>query len=159
LEKGGLKMKIADYLKKSQINLDLIACNKEEAIKKMIGLLKNAEEITDHNKFMDDIFERESLGTTGIGHDIAIPHARSDAVNDFVIVFGRVTCGLEFDALDKKPVKLIFLMGTPKEKRLSGYLEILSSLNRRLNKESFRNQLLSASAAEEIIEIFKKVEH
>lgn len=154
-----LKMKATDYLKESQMDLNLIASSKEEAIKKLGVLLKNAKAISDYDGFIKDVFDRESLNTTGIGHYIAIPHARTNTVKDFVIAFGRVTDGLEFGSLDKKPVKLIFLMGTPKERGLNGYLRILSSLTRRLDKESFREQLLNAATPKEIIEIFKKVEH
>ncbi|MFH1778139.1 MAG: PTS sugar transporter subunit IIA [Candidatus Omnitrophota bacterium] len=151
-------MKVTDYLKESQMDLNLPASSKEDAIKKLAALLREAKAVSDYQGFIKDVFEREALNTTGIGHDIAIPHARTDAVKDFVIAFGRVTAGLEFGALDKKPVKLIFLMGTPKEKELHSYLKILSALTRRLDKESFREQLLNASAPKEIIEIFKRVE-
>jgi len=154
-----LKMKVTDYLKESQMELNLTAPSKEDAIKKLGVLLKNSNAISDYENFIKDVFERESLNTTGIGHFIAIPHARTNAVKDFVIAFGRVAEGLEFGSLDKNPVKLIFLMGTPKEKGLNGYLKILSSLTRRLDKESFREQLLNASSPKEVIEIFKKVEH
>lgn len=158
MQKEELKMKVTDYLKENQMDLNLIASSKEDAIKKLGGLLRGAEAVSDYDGFIKDVFERESLNTTGIGHYIAIPHARTNAVKDFVIAFGRVADGLEFAALDKKPVKLILLMGTPKEKGLNGYLRILSSLTRRLDKESFREQLLNASTPKEIIEIFKKVE-
>jgi len=153
------KMKVTDYLKENQMDLNLIASNKDEAIKKLGVLLKDANVVSDYDGFIKDVFEREALNTTGIGHYIAIPHARTNTVKDFVIAFGRVTNGLEFGSLDKNPVKLIFLMGTPKEKGLNGYLQILSSLTRRLDKESFREELLSASTPKEIIDIFKKVEH
>ncbi len=152
-------MKVTDYLKESQMDLNLIASSKEDAINKLGVLLKNSKTISDYDRFIRNVFERESLNTTGIGHYIAIPHARTNTVKDFVIAFGRVADGLEFDALDKKPVKLIFLMGTPREKGLNSYLKILSFLTRCLDKGSFREQLLNASTPKEIIEIFKSIEH
>ena len=151
-------MKVTDYLKESQMDLNLIAANKEDAIKKLGLLLQKTKAVSDYDGFIKDVFERESLNTTGIGHYVAIPHARTNTVKDFVIAFGKIANGLEFGSLDKKPVKLIFLMGTPKEKGLNDYLKILSSLTRRLDKESFREELLNASTPEEIIEIFKKAE-
>ena len=158
MQKEEFKMKVTDYLKENQMDLNLIASSKEDAIKKLGILLQNTKAVSDYDGFIKDVFERESLNTTSIGHYIAIPHARTNTVKDFVIAFGRVTDGLEFGSLDKKLVKLIFLMGTPKEKGLNSYLKILSSLTRRLDKESFREQLLNASTPKEIIEIFKKVE-
>jgi fructose-specific phosphotransferase system IIA component len=157
-QRGELKMKVTDYLDEIHMELNLKASSKEEAIKNLGVLLKNSDAILSYDVFIKDVFEREMLNTTGIGHNIAIPHARTDAVNDFVIAFGRIPNGLEFGSLDKMPVKLIFLMGTPKEKGLNSYLKILSSLTRRLGKESFREQLLNASNPGGIIEIFKNSE-
>ena len=152
-------MKVTDYLRENHMDLDLTASSKEDAIKKLGILLKNEKTVSDYDQFIKDVFQREALSSTGIGQNIAIPHSRTNTVKDFVIAFGRINDGLEFDALDKKPVKLIFLMGTPKDKGLHDYLKILSSLTRRLDKEPFREQLLNASTPKEIIEIFRKVDY
>lgn len=64
--------------------------------------------------------------------------------------------GVEFNSVDGKPAKLIFLMGTPKEKELGNYLKILSRLTRLLDKESFRNSLLKANSPKEIIDEFER---
>ena len=151
-------MKIGDYLKEEQILLDLKVGKKEEAIKEIATLLKGAKEITDFETFLKNVFEREKLATTGIGHEVAIPHARTNAVKDFVIAFGRSKEGVEFNSLDSKTAKIIFLMATPKEKGLSTYLKTLAYLSRLLQKESFRNSLLQASSPKEIIDQFKKAE-
>jgi len=131
---------------------------KEEAIKEVANLIKDAPEIIDFESFVKDIFDREALATTAIGSQIAIPHARSDNVKNFVIAFGRSREGIDFNALDNKPVKLIFLMGTPKEEGINDYLKILAHLTRLLQKETFRESLLKAKSPEEIIEEFEKVE-
>lgn len=83
------KMKISDYLKEKRILLSLKAHGKEESIKEIATLLKDSKDIVDFKSFLKDVFEREKLGTTGVGSEIAIPHARTDAVKDFVIGFGR----------------------------------------------------------------------
>lgn len=151
-------MKIKDYLKEDRMSLNMKARTKEEAVKELSTLLKNAPEISDFDLFLKDVFERESLKTTGIGSELAIPHARTDAVKSFVIAFGRSAEGVEFDSLDGKPAKLIFLMGTSKGKNLNGYLEILARLTRLLQHESFRKALLQASSPKEIIDEFNKIE-
>jgi fructose-specific phosphotransferase system IIA component len=153
-----LAMKMGDYLKEDKILLSLKARKKEEAIKEIATLLKGAKEITDFETFLKDVFEREDLSTTGIGHEVAIPHARTNAAKDFVIAFGRSGEGVEFNSLDGQPAKLIFLMATPKEKGLSTYLKTLAHLSRLLQKESFRNSLLRATNPIEIIEQFKRAE-
>jgi PTS system fructose-specific IIC component len=151
-------MKIADFLTQDRILLNLKASSKEEAIKEIAGLLGSSKEVIDFDLFLKDVFERESLNTTGIGNHIAIPHARTDAVKDFVIAFGRAPEGIEFNSLDKRPAKFIFLMGTPKEKGLSNYLKMLARLTRLLNKEDFQEALGKASAPGEVIEQFRKAE-
>ncbi len=150
-------IKISGYLKEERIVLDLRANNKEESIKNLAEVLKGQEEIVDFDKFLSDVFEREDLGTTGIGLGLALPHARTQAVNSFVIAIGRINEGLDFSSLDGEPAKLIFLMGTPKEE-VQGYLKILAHLTRLLKKESFRASLLEADTPAKVIEIFKKEE-
>ncbi|MCF7870225.1 MAG: fructose PTS transporter subunit IIA [Candidatus Omnitrophica bacterium] len=151
-------MKIANYFNKDNILLNLEASGKSDAIKKLALLLVGSKKIIDFDQFLQDVFDREQLKTTGIGDQIAIPHARSDAVEDFVIAFGRIPQGMDFDSLDNKPAKLIFLMGTPANKGINNYLQILAYLTRILNKEDFRKDLLAAKSTGEIIEVFKKIE-
>ena len=151
-------MKVASFLKKERMIMNLEAQTKEEAIKEVANLIKDAPEIIDFESFVKDIFDREALATTAIGSQVAIPHARSDNVKNFVIAFGRSREGIDFNALDNKPVKLIFLMGTPKEEGINDYLKILAHLTRLLQKDTFRESLLKAKSPEEIIEEFEKVE-
>ena len=151
-------MLVSSYLKENQISLDIKAANKNEAIKELSLLLKNCKNIADFDGFIQDVFSREALSTTGIGNEIGIPHARSEAVKDFVIAFGRSEDGVEFASLDGNPVKLIFLMGTPKEKNLTQYLQLLSKLTRLLKDKSFRETLLKVQSPEEILAEFKKAE-
>lgn len=80
------KMRIGNYLKKERVLLNMKAKNKEEAIREILAVLKNAEGIVDIEKFLEDVLEREKLCTTGIGNEVAIPHARTEAVKEFVIV-------------------------------------------------------------------------
>ena len=151
-------MRIRDYLKDDRMIFDLKARNKKEAIKKISVLLKKADEMIDFDVFIKDVFEREELKTTGIGKEVAIPHARTDAVKDFVMVFAKSPEGVKFNSLDGKPVKLIFLVGTPKKEKLNNHLKILARLTKLLQEKSFRDSLLNASSSKEIIEKFREVE-
>ena len=150
-------MNISKYLKEERICLNLEAVEKKAAIRELAGFIHVAKEVTNYKSFLKDVFEREKVGTTGIGDGIAIPHARTDAVSEFVIAFGKSTKGVEFQSLDSKPVKLVFLMGAPKQ-NINGYLMILARLTRLLKKFEFRKSLMEASDAKEIIEIFRKTE-
>jgi len=153
-----VKMNISQFLKENRILLNLEASNKKDAISELAAVLGNSKEVSDFKLFLNDVFQREALNTTAIGNEIAIPHARTDGVKEFVMAIARVKRGIDFVALDNKPVKLIFLMGTPKEKGVNDYLQKLAHLTRLLQKESFRNSLIRVSSAKEIIEEFRKVE-
>ncbi|MFH1768946.1 MAG: PTS sugar transporter subunit IIA [Candidatus Omnitrophota bacterium] len=157
-KKEEVNMKIFDFLKEERVLFNLKAEKKEDAINEMACILKDSPAISDFDLFVKEIFERESLGTTGIGNYVAIPHARTDAVKEFVIAMGRSPGGIEFNSLDDRPAKLIFLIGTPKEKNLNGYLQVLARLTRLLNKESIREELLKAQDAKSMIDVFSKAE-
>lgn len=150
-------MKISDYLKKEFCIMNLKAKNKEEAIREIAVCLAADGKIKDKEQFISDILERESLGSTGIGHKVAIPHSRTDVIEGFAIGFGRSVEGIDFKALDGDKVNLIFVMGAnPQELNL--YLRLLAELSRLLMENSFRRELLSVNTADEIIEIIKKYE-
>ena len=151
-------MKIADRLIKERIMLDIDVVNKEDAIRAVSFSLKDADEITDYVVFLNDVLKRESLASTGIGGETAIPHARTDAVKEFVIAMGRTRQGIDFGSLDKKPVRLVFLMGTPSEKGIKEYLKIIAHLSRLLKKENLRKVLLEAQKPEEIIKVLREYE-
>ena len=150
-------MKISDHISEKTICLDLENTTKDDVIRELSELLKESEYVTDFDVFLKDVFEREKLGATGIGNGIAIPHARTDAVHNIIIAFGRSSQGIDFNGVDNKPAKLIFLMGTPK-KDVNKYLQVLAHLTRLLKKESFRQQLLEAQNADEILNAIREIE-
>ena len=107
-------MRISDHISEKMICLALENTTKDGVIRELAELLKDSEDVTDFDVFLKDVFEREKLSATGIGNEIAIPHARTGAVDNIIIAFGRVSQGVDFNGIDNKPVKLVFLMGTPK---------------------------------------------
>jgi fructose-specific phosphotransferase system IIA component len=150
-------MKISELLKKELIKLQITSKDKEAVIRELVEMMRGRPEVKDLEKFLNDVYEREKLGSTAVGDGIALPHARSEGISQLIIVFGRAPEGIDFDALDDKPVQLIFLIGTPKDD-IGNYLKTLAHLSRLLKKEHFRDKLLKASTPEEIIDIFKEVE-
>ena len=150
-------MDVRDYIQKELVNLNLLSKKKEDAIREVAQLMQNAQEVVNFKRFLEDVFEREKLGTTGIGDEIAIPHARTDAVNRLIIAIGRSTNGVEFESLDGRKVKLLFLMGTPKGS-VSHYLKMLAQLTRLLKREPFREKLLEAQDGGAVVKLFKEVE-
>lgn len=150
-------MRISDYLREEFLCTEMKSAEKSEAIKEVAALLKDSSGIVDFEKFVKDVFDREKLETTGIGSNIAIPHARTDAVGEFIIAFGKADKGIDFGSVDDQPVKLIFLMGIPLD-GINTYLQKLAHLTRILHDEIFRSNLLEAKDAKEIVRIFQNKE-
>ncbi len=150
-------MKVSDYLKAKFCLMDLKAANKEDAVKELAKCLSSSGKLLKEDKFVNDVLERESLGSTGIGNNIGIPHARTDAVKGFVIAFGKSTEGIEFKALDGEKVNLVFLMGAdPAELNL--YLRILAELSKLLMNATFRKELIAAKSEADVITTIKRFE-
>lgn len=150
-------MHIYEFLRKDFCIMDLKSQDKERAIREIILDLPEGDKIIDKQKFIQDILERERRGSTGIGHNVAIPHCSCTGVDGFMIAFARSKTGIDFNSLDGDKVNLIFLMGTnPQELNL--YLTLLAKLSKLLIQESFRKELMAAKDSEDVVEIFKKYE-
>ena len=150
-------MELTEFISPQLIKLELSSTQKVDAIKELIDLLDKAGFLTDADAFLKSVLEREKVGSTGIGKGIAIPHSRTATVREVVVAVGRSKEGIEFEALDSRPVHLIFLIAAPIE---SGglYLKALARLSRLLRYQEFRNELMEAKSAEEIIKIISSEE-
>jgi len=150
-------LELTDFISPKLIKLELAATQKIDAIRELISLLDGAGHISDADSFLKSVLEREKVGSTGIGKGIAIPHSRTNAVREVVVAVGRSPAGIEFEALDGKPVHLIFMIAAPID---SGglYLKALARLSRLLRYQEFRNELMEAKTVEEILEIIASEE-
>ena len=99
-------MKITDLLKKDSIDLNVEASNKEEVLKKAVELMNKNGNITDKDKYLELVMKREEEGSTGIGEEIAIPHGKDDSISAPGLAAMVIPNGVDFEALDGKPVKL-----------------------------------------------------
>ncbi len=147
-------MKIADYLDARLIAfLDVSA--RDAAIDALIDLLAAEGKLPDKKQFRTAILHREQLVSTGIGMGVALPHAKLSQLDDFFIAIGiQQKKGIEWNALDKAPVRLIFLIGGP-DNRQSEYLQILSQLTTAIRDVELRKELLQAESAEEAFALFE----
>jgi fructose-specific phosphotransferase system IIA component len=148
-------IRLANFITEERVCLDLSATDKVGVIKEMVELLGNHELITDKEGLIKGLIAREELETTGIGDGIALPHARIDVINELTVAFGRSEKGVEFEALDDKPVYLVFLILAPR-KDSSKVLKLLAGVCRILRKENFRQALLSAENEQEIIRLIEE---
>ncbi len=126
---------IYKYMDTSRI-IDIISDNKNDALKELAKVIGTSEMVTDEELFLKKIYEREKLMSTGIGYGIAVPHIRDASVKDFVIALGRKVEGLDYESIDNKPVKLIFMIGAS-EIQDKDYIRLLSRLVLRLKNRNF----------------------
>ncbi|PIQ84713.1 MAG: PTS fructose transporter subunit IIA [Candidatus Omnitrophica bacterium CG11_big_fil_rev_8_21_14_0_20_63_9] len=139
-------MTIMGFLDDRAIATDLKAQHqKEDILKELVQLLVQADAIKerDVNKLLQILLKRESLGSTGIGQGVAIPHGKSDCVTKLVAAFGISRAGVNFDSLDGEPVHLFFLLVAP-EDSAGPHLKALARISRLLKDKHFRDSLLAA---------------
>lgn len=153
LFKKGECVAISKYLDERLV-LFLNASSRDESLEQMIGLLEKAGKLKNSKLFHDAILEREKIVSTGIGLGVAIPHAKLQGYDDFFIAIGiQAKKGIEWNALDGSPVRLIFMIGGPENKQTE-YLRILSHLTMAIKNEERRKKLLKSYDAKDVIALF-----
>ncbi len=142
---------ISGYLAPERVK-ELVSTTKEGAILELVSLAAESPAVSDAEKLQDAIFERESIMSTGIGLGIAIPHAKIPSVKDFVVAVGTSKAGIDFNALDQKPVHIVVLIAGPGREQ-QRYLEILAGVTLRLKSEEVRRAVLDAPTPEDLIAV------
>lgn len=146
-------MKLTDYLKEEFIIARMDAKDKESLINGLLNKFSNDKRIKDFDKVSNEVFEREKILSTGVGKGFALPHAKTDAVEDIVAAFCTVNEPVDYQALDDQPVNLVFLL-VGKDTMASQHIKILSRISRMMSKDEFRESLLKAQTSKEIFDLF-----
>ncbi|MFT8317000.1 MAG: fructose-specific PTS transporter subunit EIIC [Sporolactobacillus sp.] len=146
-------MKITDLMIERAMVMDMKATTKEAAIDELIESLDYNGRINDRVLFKKMILKREAESSTGIGEGIAMPHAKTKAVNEATVVFGRSKQGVDYEALDGQPSHLFFMIAAP-EGAANVHLQTLAALSRLLVDQDFVNQIKSAKTADEVVKLF-----
>ena len=146
-------IEIYKYMDPNRI-IDITSDNKNDALKELAKVIGTSDIITDEELFLKKIYDREKLMSTGIGYSIAVPHIRDASIKDFVIALGRKAEGLDYESIDNKPVKLIFMIGAS-DTQDRDYIRLLSRLVLRLKNTKFVKKLLAAASPEEIYTFIK----
>ncbi len=133
-------MKIVDFLNEKAIVADIKATSKEGVIRELVDSLAKAEGIKNKEELIEVLLSRESLGSTGIGQGVGIPHGKTDSVKKLVAAFGVCHQGVNFEALDGEPVYLFFLLVAP-EDSAGPHLKGLARISRLLRDKYFRESL------------------
>lgn len=146
-------LKISELINENFI-IDIKSDKKQDALSELLEIICKSSKITDCKVFKKEIFNREKLMSTGIGYEIAIPHARHKTVDDFVMALGRKKDGLEYESIDDKPVKLIFMIGAS-DTQDKDYIRLLARLVLRLKNKAFVDKILAAENSKEIYHLIK----
>lgn len=140
---------IRDLLQPDLIIEQLEATDKRGVIREFAGLLTSAGRIRDEDELVRVLLERELLGSTGIGDGVAIPHGKLFIIPEMIVVFGRSSKGVDFEAMDAKPVHLFFLLVSPEDKP-GEHLKALARISRILKNPALRDSLRHAAGREEL---------
>ena len=149
-------MKIMDFLSEDAITVDLKSVNKNDAIKELTELLIGASEVDkkDKGKVVELLLAREALGSTAIGHNVGIPHAKVDCTKDLIGAFGLSKKGVDFDSLDGEPVYIFFLLLAPQDSA-GPHLKALARISRLIKDKYFRDTLRQAKDKKDVIHIIE----
>lgn len=150
-------MKISEILDKNGIKIGLTSTVKEDVLKELVEVLGQVEDIGDQKSIVKALLERESLGSTGIGQGIAIPHGKTDKVNRLIAVLGVSQQGVNFDALDGEPVYIFFLLVAPKD-CAGPHLKALAQISRLLRDSYFCQLIRRSKTPEDVYKLIKNEE-
>jgi PTS system nitrogen regulatory IIA component len=145
-------MKIDEILKKESVIADLVGKNKLEVIKEMTDCLKQSNIIKDDQALFATLMEREKLGSTGIGENVAIPHGKSDELTQIITVFARSLGGVNFESLDQKPVHFVCMVIAPAHST-GQHLKALARISRLFKNQALREGILKAEDTNAIYSI------
>jgi len=150
-------MKITELLRKDIMLMDLQSTTKNAVIDEMIASLEKHHVINNADQFKEAILKREEQSTTGLGNGIAMPHAKTAAVNEATVLFAKSNKGVDYESLDGEPTYLFFMIAVP-DGAYDTHLQALAALSRSLLDETFIEGLKSAKTPDEVVNIFRKRE-
>ena len=150
-------MKISGFLNADLLELDLSASDTESCIKKLVDILERSSLIKSPEEVYQKLIEREKVMSTGIGMEVAIPHARCPSLSRTIVTMAISNRGIEFKAIDRKLVKVIFLIVGPPE-AASLHVKLLAQIARMIKSKDFAETILQAKTGAEIVEIIQRKE-
>lgn len=142
-------MFLTNILDVSRIKVPLVSTTKEGVIAELIDVLKAAGDISDRDRALTAVLDRERTRTTGIGNALAIPHGKTNAVGGMVMALGKTEHPVEFGSIDNKPVHLVIMILSPLD-QTGPHIQALAHVTRLLIHDAFRSKLLAAASAQEM---------
>src|SRR5256885_12879316 len=150
-------MRLTEILKPQNIKIPLEARNKTDAIGELVKVLAASGDIADSKKVLDAVLEREATRTTGIGNGLAIPHGKCSGTKDLVMAIGKAATPIDFQAIDGRPVTIIWMLASPPDKT-GPHIHALARISRLMTIDKFRHALLSARTPQEAFDVIVQQE-
>jgi fructose-specific phosphotransferase system IIA component len=150
-------MKLSNLIEEDLMGFDLQSTSKDDVIKELVELAARSKLVRDKSLLLDEVQKREKLVTTGVGWGVAFPHAKTKAMKGIVITFGRSDKGVDFGAMDQKPVHLFFLIAAP-EDTIGAHLNVMARLSFLMKSQDNRERLLSARNPGEVLEVLDSLD-
>ena len=147
-------MELREFFSEDAIQLELAGSSKDDILKELIALLKLEEK--DEAMLFKMLKRRENLGSTGIGRGIAIPHCRSLVVSKLRVAFGRKRAGVDFKAIDDKPVHFFFLIVAPPLEVSNQYLPVLGKIAQFSKEADVPEKLLGLTAPAQFMDLLRE---
>src|SRR3954467_4914468 len=151
-------MRLTEILKPQNIKIPLEAKVKTDAIGELVTLLSENGELTDPKKVLESVLDREATRTTGIGNGLAIPHGKCTGTDHLVMAIGRPGTPIDFQAIDGRPVNLIWLLSSPPDKT-GPHIHALARISRLMTIDKFRQALTAAKTPQEIFDAIVQQEN
>jgi PTS system nitrogen regulatory IIA component len=147
-------IRLADHLAPRRV-VDLTSRSKDAALMELVETLASAPEVTNREKLLQAILERERIVSTGIGLGVAVPHAKIPEVSEFVVAYGRSTDGIDFGSIDDRPVHHVVLIVGPPD-RQQRYLQFLATVTLKLKQPELRRALEEAPSTAKLYEVLSQ---
>ena len=153
-----MTIQLSEFFEEDLFIPELRSSTKSEVLKEMVEALVRSGRLQRGDLLLEMLDQREKLGSTGIGRSVAVPHGRTLAISRLTVVFGRSTEGVDFDAVDGKPVHLVFLTVAPPQERSNLYLPVLGKIVETVKSAKTRRRLLAAADFNEVAEILEEAD-
>jgi PTS system nitrogen regulatory IIA component len=148
---------LSELLSVERVRVPLGSRTKSDVLEELVQLVARGQSGADRDAILASVREREQVLSTGIGDGIAIPHGRTPNVDDLVLAAGVAHGGIEYDALDGRPVRLFFMLIGP-ESASGAHVKALSRISRLMRRDELRRELTEVTSAEEFLRLIAAAE-
>ena len=150
-------MTVTEILDPQCVLVPLVAGTKREAIDALVDALAATGRVSDAVAVKKAVWDREQQRSTGIGEGLAIPHGKTSSAHGLCMAVGRLAQPIEYDSIDRKPVRLVVLLVSPPE-RTSEHIQALGRISRLMTNPGFREQVYAAEGVDQLVELFRAAE-